>query len=526
MDEEQPEASAFGLIGDRFCAVGADQELRKWQSSSTELIDLKGEVVAPGFIESHNHTSVYAMNLLRVDCSPSAARSIAQVKEAVRDKARKTPPGEWIQGFGFDDTLVEDNRPLTRADLDEAAPDHPVQIMHISVHFSYVNSKALEIAGIGENTPQPDGGVIHKDHQGLPTGLLAEAGAMDLVRRKISPYTSAQLKEALIQALPYYHQHGVTSVHDGGIGYFQHGPQVIQSYMELERENRLDLRVYMTLTEELYEHLFKLGFQSGFGSTRLKLGSVKTWQDGSIQGLTGALSRPYHTRPDLTGDLLMSQEKLDQIVDKYHAAGLQLAVHANGDRAIESVLSSFEKAWSKHPADDRRHMIIHSQTASDEHLDRMARIGITPNFFVNHVYYWGDRHEAIFLGPERAARLNPLKSALDRDLPFCLHSDLPVTPVAPLFSIHTAVNRITSGGKCLGPDQRIPVHEALKAYTTHAARVSFEENQKGSIQSGLLADFVILSHHPLEIPTEQIKDIQVFETYLGGKTVFDGNRDR
>ncbi len=526
MDENNPEASAFGIIGDKFCAVGSDRDIKEWQSASTELVDLHGAVVSPGFIESHNHASAYAMNLLRVDCSPSVTRSIADVKEAIRVKAGQTPPGEWIQGFGYDDTLISDKRALTRADLDEAAPEHPVQIMHISVHFSYVNSKALEIAGVGPDTPQPEGGVIDKDTNGLPSGLLAEAGAMDLVRKHIKPYTTEQLKKALLQAMSYFHSHGVTSIHDGGIGYFQHGPQVVQSYMELEQEKRLDLRVYMTLTEELYRRLYDLGFRTGFGSTRLKLGSVKTWQDGSIQGLTGALSKPYHTRPELTGDLLLPQEELDRMVNKYHAAGLQLAVHANGDRAIESVLSAFEKAWAGTPADDRRHMIIHCQTASDGQLDRMKKIGVIPNFFVNHIYYWGDRHEALFLGPERAARLDPLKSALDRGLPFCLHSDLPVTPVDPLFSMHTAVNRITSGGKCLGPDQRVPIMEAFKAYTTNAARVSFEEDLKGSIRPGCLADFLVLSRHPLETPAEDIKNIEVIQTYIGGDAVFGGGSGR
>jgi hypothetical protein len=526
MDETRPEASAFGIFGDTFCAVGSDRELMSWSSPHTELVDLHGAVVTPGFIESHTHASAYAMNLLRVDCSPSSRGSIAEIKEGIRAKARQTPAGEWIQGFGYDDTLIADNRPLTRADLDEAAPEHPVQVMHISVHFSYVNTKAMEIAGLGPETPQPEGGVIHKNADGSPNGCLAEAGAMDLVRKHVKPYTAAELKKALLEALPYFHRCGVTSLHDAGIGYFFHGPQVIQAYVELEKEHRLALRVYLTLIEEIYDRLFTLGLRTGFGSSRLKIGSVKTWQDGSIQGWTGALSKPYHTRPELKGDLLLSQEALDALVQKYHAAGLQIAIHANGDRAIESVLQAFEKAFAVHPSADRRHMIIHCQTVSDEQLDRMAEIGVIPNFFVNHVYYWGDRHEALFLGPERAARLDPLKSALDRGLPFCLHSDLPVTPVAPLFSMHTAVNRLTKAGKCLGPQQRIPMVEAFKAYTTHAAAVSFEENLKGAIKTGLLADFLVLSNHPFETPPDKIKEIEVLQTFIGGQAVWDKGHER
>jgi hypothetical protein len=278
----------------------------------------------------------------------------------------------------------------------------------------------------------------------------------------------------------------------------------------------------MTIIEELYNHIHAMGLGTGFGSEYLKIGSVKLLQDGSIQGLTGALSEPYHNKPDFRGELILPQETLDGLVEKYHGEGFQIAVHANGDRAIESVLDAIEKAQKLHPRDDHRHMIIHCQTATHDQIRRMKRLGIVPSYFVNHVYYWGDRHVSIFLGPERAKRISPLASSLKEGLIFTLHSDLPVTPVDPLFSIHCAVNRITREGKVLGPDERISPMEALKTYSTHAAYCSFEEHIKGSIEVGKLADFTVLSDNPLTVSPDKIKDIDVIKTVVGGQMVYDG----
>ncbi len=516
-----PAVTAFSISDGKFCRVGSDDDVRHEVGTDTEIVDLEGKTVLPGFIESHNHMSVYAMNLLQVNCASPPNYTVDDIKQRIRRAAHSAGPGKWILGYGYDDTLITDKRHLTKSDLDQAAPHNPVQVLHISVHFSYVNSKALETAGITPATVQPDGGEIDKDTDGQPTGLLMEPGAMDLVRDHIPLFSAPQLKEVIGEAAGHFHRYGITSIHDGGIGYFHHGPQVVQAYQELEKEGRLNLRVYMTLIETLYRRLFDAGLRTGFGSEMLKLGCVKTWQDGSIQGYTGALGAAYHSRPDHFGELLIDPKELNRMVAKYHGAGCQVAIHANGDRAIDSVLDAFEAAQQSHPKNDCRHMIIHCQTATDTQLDRIKHLSILPNFFVNHVYYWGDRHESIFLGPERARRIDPLHSALQRGLKFCLHSDLPVTPVDPLFSIHTAVNRLTRQGRVLGPEERIPVLAAIKAYTVDAAYASFEEDQKGTIEPGKLADFVVLSDNPLEVPPPAIKDIRVLKTVVGGMTVFD-----
>ena len=521
MDPKAPEATAFGIMGDRFWAVGSDNEVRKWAEDRTKVVDLRGKTVIPGFIESHNHLSSYAMTLLQADCRTPPNRGIEEVKTRIKEMADATEPGHWVRGWGYDDTLIAEKRHLTWADLDEVAPQNPVFISHVSGHLAYVNSMALEMAGVGPETPQPAGGEIHKDDKGMPTGLFLEASAQTLISQHIPPYSLAQLNDVFQKAITHYHQAGITSIHDAAIG-IRDGAGVLRAYRELEAGGNLRLRVYMTIIEELYRDILELGLGTGFGSEYLKIGCVKLFQDGSIQGLTGALKEPYHNKPGFRGDLILPQETLDELVEQYHGAGMQIAIHANGDRAIESVLQAIEKAQERHPRGDHRHMIIHCQLASQDHRQRMRRLGVVPSYFVNHVYYWGDRHVSLFLGPERAKRIDPLGSSMEEGLIFTLHSDLPVTPVDPLFSIHCAVNRITREGRVLGAEERIPPLKALKAYTTHAAYCSFEEDLKGSIEAGKLADFMVLSDNPLTVSPEGIKDIQVEATVVGGHGVFGG----
>ncbi len=518
MNPDATEASAFGIIGDRFCAVGSDDEVRKYADDSTRVIDLHGKTVIPGFIETHNHLSWFSILTQWADCTSQRNMTIEDVKSRIQEKAEIAGPGEWIRGYGYDDTMIAENRHLTRYDLDEVSPENPVMVMHVTGHLAYVNSKAMELSGLGPETSQPEGGEIHKDENGIPTGLLKEMSAMMMVGSNFFPEQSdSQTKELLQAAIAYVHQAGVTSIHDGGIA----SAQYLKAYREMEAEGNLNLRVYATILEFLYEELHKIGLGTGFGSEYVKLGSVKLLQDGSIQARTAALQEPYHDNPDEKGDLIMSQERLDELVQKYHRAGIQIAVHGNGSAAIESIIMAVEKAQKAFPGQDHRHMIIHCQTASMDHIVRMKRLGIVPSYFVNHTYYWGDRHYSMFLGPERASRISPLASSLKEGLIFTLHSDLPVTPIEPLFSMHCAVNRITREGMVLGSDERISPLEALKAYTTYAAYCSFEEDIKGSIEAGKLADFVILSESPLDVEHKKIKDIEVLGTVVGGETVFE-----
>jgi predicted amidohydrolase YtcJ len=517
---DSPEAEAFLVSQGRFVMVGSEDQVRSHAPAGVETVDLEGKTVVPGFIETHNHLSYYALTLVMADCSPKSNGRIRDIQDKVRDMAKAAGPGNWVVGWGYDDTLIQENRHLHRQDLDEAAPENPVFVLHASGHLSYANSVALKIGNVTKDTPQPEGGTIHKDDNGEPSGLLMEPAAQLHVAAHLPTPGAAEFKALFPEAIAHYNREGVTSTHDAAIGMNGQGRGTIQAYRELKDEDRLNIRVYMTTMYHLYDQLIELGLGTGFGSDRLKFGSVKLFQDGSIQGLTAALSEDYHQKPGFRGELIMPQSELDALVEKYQKEGLQIAIHANGDAAIESVITAMENAQAKHPLDDLRHMIIHCQTATDDQIKRMKNLSIIPSYFPGHVYYWGDRHKSLFLGPQRAARIDPLGSSIKEGLRFTLHADTPVTPVSPLFSIHCAVNRLTRDGEVLGPQERISPYDALKTFTTDAAYCSFEEDLKGSIWRGKLADFVVLSENPLKVAPETIKNIYVLQTVLGGSPVY------
>ncbi|HVO83698.1 MAG TPA: amidohydrolase, partial [Syntrophobacteria bacterium] len=370
MNPALPSARAFAVRGDRFAAVGSNQELRRRVDRETRVVDLGGRTVVPGFTESHSHPSLHALTLLQADCRTPPCGTVADVRERVKAMAGALGAGRWVRGWGYDDTLIAERRHLNRTDLDDAAPANPVVVSHVSGHLAYANSLALAIAGIGSTTPQPPGGEIQRDERGVPTGLLKEHAAQELVLKHIPPYPTAELKDALGRTMRVYHRAGITSSHDAAVGYFREGRQVFQAYGELEEEGRLELRIYLNVVDELYRDLPLLGMEARFGSGRLRLGCVKLFEDGSIQALTAALEEPYQNAPGRRGDLIHPQEVLDELVEHYHRRGIQVAVHANGDRAIESTLQALERAQRLHHRDDARHLIIHCQLASRDQIRR------------------------------------------------------------------------------------------------------------------------------------------------------------
>ncbi|MGD8762313.1 MAG: amidohydrolase, partial [Desulfobacteraceae bacterium] len=469
MEPEATEAQAFLVNQGRFGAVGTQEQIRSQVSMDIETVDLQGKTVVPGFNETHNHLTYYALTLVMVDCTSRSNERIQDIKDKVREMAESAGPGQWVVGWGYDDTMIEEKRHLDRTDLDEAAPENPVFIYHASGHLSYASTMALKLGKVSKNTPQPEGGTIHKDDNGEPTGLLMEPAAQQLVAEQLPKPDASVFKSLFPEAIAHYNREGVTSTHDAAIGIHGQGMGTVRAYRELENENRLNVRVYLTTMYPVYDQLIELGLGHGFGSNLLKIGSVKMFQDGSIQALTAALSEDYYNKPGFRGELIMPQSEMEGLVEKYHKEDLQIAVHANGDAAIESVLVAMEKAQSKYPQTDLRHMIIHCQTASNDQISRMKTLGIIPSYFPGHVYYWGDRHQSLFLGPDRAARIDPLGSSVREGLRFTLHADTPVTPISPLFSMHCAVNRITRDGHVLGPDERISPYDALKTFTTDAA---------------------------------------------------------
>ncbi|MDO8543596.1 MAG: amidohydrolase [Opitutaceae bacterium] len=508
---------------DRIVAVGSEREVRSHAGPPAAIVDLRGATMVPGFYAAHDHlpsASISALYDVDLNSPPiGSVGSIDDILAALRTRAASTLPGKWITGRGYDDTLVREKRHPTRYDLDRVSTEHPIWITHTSGHLGVANSRALAIAKITRDTPNPANGVIQRDaNSPEPNGVFEECGW--LVSRYLPRPSVDQRVEALRQANRHYLAKGVTTSVIAG------GSATSVSDLKLAVERRLiDVRVVSMLSGGgNLTTAAVAAIDTGRERDRLRVGAVKLSQDGSLQGYTGFLTVPYHQLPPgkegYRGYAARSRDDLVKLVTRYHNAGLQVAIHGNGDAAIEDILFAFAEAQRLYPRADARHRIEHCQTPREDQLERMRELGVSPSFFVGHVFYWGDRHRDIFLGPERAARISPLRSALNHGLRFSVHNDSPVTPVDPLLLVWAAVNRTTRETKTLGSSQRIGVIEALRAVTSDAAWQCFDEQRKGSIEPGKLADFVILAENPLAIPTERLRDVVILETIVGGRSVY------
>lgn len=498
-------------------------------TDKTKVVDLQGATLLPGFIDTHNHILMYGLMRDMLNCSTPPNKTIENIKKLIAERAKKEPSGAWILGFGYDDTLLVEKRHPTRFDLDSVSPNHPVMISHTSGHIAVVNSVALELAGLDDDTKDPEsGGYYGRNSMGELNGVLYEAAAQMPVKMKIPVKTEEEMLADLEVATKHYLAQGITTNSDAAVSSLTElkvhtkaaATGVNPMRTQLMIMHRL-LRKGEPFGEYTKEKLDQEIKEKSNGLARLD--SIKMFQDGSIQGLTGALRKPYHNKPDVYGDLIVPQEELNKEVLDLHKRGFRIATHGNGDRAIGSIIKAYEHAIKTNPRSNPKHRIEHVQTATNDDIVHMARLGIAGSFFINHVYYWGDRHEQIFLGPERARRISPLKDAVDNDVLFTLHSDCPVTPISPLFSVWAAVNRKTSSGKILGPEQRIDVITALKSMTIYGAKLIFDEENVGSIEIGKCADFIVLEEDPISVESNRIKDIKIQATYIDGKIVYDAN---
>lgn len=520
MNEAAPSAEAIGVAGDKIAVIGSNEEVKVWGGDDAQIVDMGGKTVIPGLIESHNHISIGAIWESHANCSSVTCGTIEEVLNAVAERLEGKDPGTWVQGFGYDDTAIAEMRHLTRHDLDALSTEHPIFVSHVSGHLSYVNTKALEIVGITADTPDPQGGTIHHEEGGQPSGLLLETAAF-AVREHLPMPTRDEYKELFVKQVAKFNSYGLTGTHDAAIGLAGTEKPFFEVCRELEAAGEMNIRIYTAVLHETYDKYVELGVGRGYGSDYCRVGGVKYFQDGSIQGFTGWLLDDYHTRPGHRSQSIHTQEFLNERFVHHQKNGDHIVVHCNGDAAIESVMQALEAAQEAHPREDTRHMLIHCQMAHDHHIDRMKALGVIPSYFINHVYYWGDRHKNIFMGPERASRIDPLASSLRKGLKSVMHCDFPVTPIDPWFTMHTAVNRLTRSGEVLGADERITPYETLKAFTIDTAWCSFEEDIKGSLEVGKLADFAICSDNMLTCDPLEIKNIKVLRTVIGGRTVYE-----
>lgn len=519
VDKDNSSAEAVAVRDGKILAVGGSTAISGYIGTNTKVVDLKGKTMIPGIYDAHSHfsgskiTGTFVADLNSPPIGPVS--NMDELVASLQAQKMKVGPQDWVRGAGYDDTLLAEHRHPTRADLDKVSSTQPIYAGHVSGHLAVVNSAALTLAGITASTPNPPGGVIQRNANGEPNGVLEET-AMGLVGKLLPALTEAQQREGIRLAGQWYASHGVTTANQGAFT----TPTLLKLLEDSVQAGELPIRVMTWSGFETMDAVDKFPLKTG----RIKIGGVKEFSDGSIQGYTGYLGQHYHT--PFNGDMSyrgfprFTRDELASRVLQVHKSGRQMMIHANGDAAIDDVLYAFSKAQQAAPRKDARQVIIHSQMMREDQLDEVKRLDAIPSFFVLHTYYWGDRHRDIFIGPDRAARISPTKSAKDRGINYTIHTDAPVVPMDPMLLIWSAVNRVTTSGAVLGAAQRIPVADALRATTLSAAYQNFEEKERGSIEVGKYADMVILSDNIMKVDPMAIKDVKVLETISEGKTVY------
>ena len=517
MLEDKPCVEAVCATKGRVLCMGDREEVLSFASARQySVIDTEGGHIYPGFIDSHSHLSGYSGMIDDVFCGLSCgsiSTILALLKEQAEDSER-----DWVLGYGYDDTGLPEVRHLTREELDQVSSVKPVMVRHVSLHFAYVNSVALRRLGFDADT-RIEGGEIVLDEHGLPSGLITEAAAFKAFSAIPMP-SLEQTKRNIAKALFEYNRQGVTAFVDSAIGILGDAETVVKAYSQLAEEGRMTARAWLQATTAV-----SACWESWLDAQKndpdfLQLGGVKLFADGSIQAFTAALKQDYSARPGWRGAFVDGPEELEQLICACNEQGKQAAVHANGDAAVEAALCAFEKAFSLLPRPELHHTIVHAQTASRDQLVRMKACGVLPTLFPVHIHLWGDRHLNVFLGPERAARLDPAGDCVRLGLPFGLHVDTPVTPPVVIGNMHHAVNRRTSSGVLLGEDQKISTLDAVKAYTVHAAKFCWREQECGVIRPGGFADMVCLDRDILQTPPEEVGNVEVRMTVCGGKIVY------
>ncbi len=513
------------LVSDgKFVCVGAFSEVRDAALASAEMVDLEGRAMVPGFIDPHGHFPDSGMlALFQVDVSGpplGPCNTIADLLGRLAKKAAGTSSGEWIVGNLFEKSGVEEKRYPTRWELDSVSTDYVIVVYHISGHGCVTNSRGLAYCNLNKDTPDPVGGRYGRDSEtGELNGELDGMGAMKAIGEMDAQLTPEKFKAGFRAAAREYLSKGVTLAQNAWAT-----ENLLRLFSIVAHEDGPEIDVMVLPAAHLEPRLTNGELDFDFpADTRIMRGPRKLFADGSFPLQTAVLSEPYYRPfngdPDYCGKLAITREGMIKHVGALHDAGFQTHIHVNGDGTADVMLDVMETVLSANPREDHRHTFIHCQTFRDDQLDRMKELGLTPSFFPAHIYYWGDVHCEITVGPERAARLSPAGSAVRKGLRFTIHNDATVTSTLPLHLMWCAVNRTTTSGVQLGKDQCITPMQALRAHTLDAAWQVFLDHERGSIEPGKRADFVILSENPLDNP-EGIKDITVEQTVVLGETVY------
>lgn len=525
VDDQNPTAEALAVKGGKIVAVGKKGDVDKLKGDTTKLIDLTGKTLVPGFIDGHSHFINCLQVSRQANCfSPPAGpcKSIADIITQMKKLQQRfaIPKGEFIVGYGYDGDAITDGREMTAEDLDAAFPDNPAFVQHVSLHGAVCNSAALKRFGVTKETPTPKGGVIlRKPNSTEPAGLLMETAWMSVFTNMPQPSDDELLKR-FHEGQMIYAAAGITTAQEGATS--AHDVALLQQAAKAGLLV-IDVAAYPFITEA--KNVLKDNPPETFGKyvNRLKLAGIKITADGSPQGRTAFFTTPYLTggpggEKDWKGEPSFPKALLQEMVKFVYDNKLQLIIHCNGDAAIDYFLEAHEMS-AKDRFADMRTTVIHSQFARIDQLEKYSNYKIGASFFTEHCFYFGETHLKN-RGKEQTYFLSPMKTALAMGIHCANHTDFNVSPIDQMFVQWSAVNRVSRGGEIIGPDERITPLEALRAITLGSAHMYQEENSKGSLVAGKLADLVILDKNPLTVDPMTIKDIKVLETIKEGKTVY------
>lgn len=517
-------ATALAVSGESIVAVGDRASVAGRVGPNTRVVDLGDHALVPGFIDAHGHLSLVmaTLDFVNVSSPPvGPAKTVEDVIQlmAARIAEREIPAGQWVIGYGYDDSLLAEGRHPNRDDLDLASTDHPIALVHVSAHLAALNSAALAASSINAKSEDPPGGVIRRrSGSAEPNGVLEETASGAVVFPRLAE-AAADFATSLRKAIAYHARFGITTIQDGAAS-----PPAIAGMQALAAQSPFAVDVVSfphVGTMTIDSPLEGIGFSADY-TNHFRVGGVKFVLDGSPQGRTAWLTQPYTEGPpgapaDYVAYPSSDPAQYRALVARLIQAGIPVLAHANGDAAIDLMIEGVDVAL-KSGAKDHRSVTIHAQLAREDQIDRMAELGIVPSYFAAHPFFWGDWHRRSF-GEERASQISPMRSTLNKGVPFTIHNDAPVVPPDMMRLLHIAVNRKTRSGHVLGPEQRLTVEQALHAVTLGAAYAYFEEDRKGSLSVGKQADLVVLSRDPRTTP-EELHSVEVVETISRGRSVF------
>ena len=531
MEGMQPKYAEALLVKDgKIVFVGSKQQAERLANTQVQYINLNNKTLLPSFIDAHSHVNMVGFHQMVANLYPMPDGSVSDINSLVnvmntwktQNPAVIKMMGGWILGNGYDDAQLSEQRHPTASDLDRVSKDQPVMILHQSGHLASVNHKALELLNFNQNTPNPEGGVIRREaNSNVPNGVLEESAlftAIGSIFKDVPPQVMFQIAQKGIDA---YVKNGFTTVQEG-----RADQGTTEMWHALAKQNQLPIDVvsYPDITTS-QEYMLKQGSSRQYDQ-HFRIGGVKISLDGSPQGKTAWLTQPYLIPPEGKDKnykgypAIKDNQQVNQYINLAFKQGWQVLAHANGDAAIDQFIGAVKDATLKQGKADRRSVLIHSQTIRDDQLDQLKALDIIPSFFSLHTFYWGDWHRQQTLGEARAARISPTASALKKQLIFTEHHDAPVVPPNSLMMLDAIVNRVTRSNYVLGADERVSPYMALKSMTDWAAYQYFEDQHKGTITQGKLADLVILDQNPLTVPSREIKNIQVLATYKEGNLIY------